>query len=366
MDLKILLLGGTGAMGTHLAKLLSLRGESVTVTSRKKHQDTNNIHYVMGNAHSINFLTTILQEKDWDVIIDFMGYNTEEFEKRVKKILAATKQYIFLSSARVYGPTNKGELITEKTPRLLDCSTDQKYLQTDEYALTKARQENILQQCGRTNYTIIRPYITFSEIRLQLGVYEKESWLSRALYGLPIVFSRDIATHYTTLTYGKDVSKGIMGIINNPKAYGEIFHITSPEHYHWEDILKLYVDVIEEETGNRPSIVMSDKSINLESKAMQYQVKYCRLFDRCFDNSKILSIVPDLQFGDTKWNLRCCLKEYIRTGNYPIPKPGLMNARLDRIAHVSMLHSFCPTIQSKLKYSILRYAPYFMIKPLIK
>lgn len=366
MSLKILLLGGTGAMGSHLAQLLSLRGDNITVTSRKKRQDTKNIHYVIGNAHDVNFLSTLLQRGNWDAIIDFMIYSTEEFESRIKRILLSTKQYVFISSARVYGPTNEGELITENTPRLLDCSTDKEYLRTNEYALAKARQENILLQSGRTNYTIIRPYITFSETRIQLGVYEKESWLSRALYGLPIVFSQDIATHYTTLTYGKDVSKGIMGIIDNPKAYGEAFHITSAESIRWEDVLRLYVNVIEKETGNRPSVVMTDRCINLDSKTMQYQVKYCRLFDRRFDNSKILSVVPDLQFGDTQKKLRDCLKECIQAGNCPRPYAGLMNARFDRIAHVSMLHGFCPTIQSKLKYSILRYAPGFMLKHLIK
>ena len=366
MHLKILLLGGTGAIGIHLSQLLSLRGDNITVTTRKKRNDTGNIHYAIGNAHDIQFLSSLLQGQNWDAIVDFMGYNTKEFQERAKRMLNSTKQYVFLSSARVYGPCQEGKLITENTPRLLDCTSDKEYLNTDEYALTKARQEDILQQSGKTNYTIIRPYITFSETRLQLGVYEKESWLSRALYGLPIVFSRDIAKHYTTLTYGKDVSKGIMGLINNPKAYGEAFHIASSESYQWEEILGVYVNVIEEETGSRPSIVMSDRCINLESKAMQYQVKYCRLFDRRFDNSKILNAVPDLQFGDTKSNLRYCLKEYIRSGSCPAPKPGLMNARLDRIANVSMLHDFCPDFGSKLKYSILRYAPYFIIKPLIK
>ena len=33
--------------------------------------------------------------------------------------------------------------------RLLDISKDDKYLRTDEYALAKARQENILQKSGK-------------------------------------------------------------------------------------------------------------------------------------------------------------------------------------------------------------------------
>ena len=48
-----------------------------------------------------------------------MVYNTDEFRVRVSQLLKATKQYIFISSARVYGPTNSSdELINEETPRL--------------------------------------------------------------------------------------------------------------------------------------------------------------------------------------------------------------------------------------------------------
>ena len=53
--------------------------------------------------------------------------------------------------------------------------------------LTKALQENLLRASGYKNWTIVRPYITFSDIRLQLGVYEKEQWLYRALQGRAIV-----------------------------------------------------------------------------------------------------------------------------------------------------------------------------------
>ena len=131
-------------------------------------------------------------------------------------------------------------MITEDTPKLLDVCKDEEYLSTDEYALTKARQENILRKSGSTNWTIIRPYITYSEIRLQLGVNEKETWLYRALHGHTIVFSQDIAKNYTTLTYGYDVARGMASIIGKPETYGEAFHITQSKPMKWSEILNLY------------------------------------------------------------------------------------------------------------------------------
>lgn len=47
--------------------------------------------------------------------------------------------------------------------------------------MAKARQEDILYQSGFSNYTIVRPSVTYNTYRLQLGALEKENWLYRAL-----------------------------------------------------------------------------------------------------------------------------------------------------------------------------------------
>lgn len=62
--MKILIFGGTGAMGTPLVELLAGQGHDVYVTSRRKREyETGNIHCVTGNAHEMTFLETVLQEK---------------------------------------------------------------------------------------------------------------------------------------------------------------------------------------------------------------------------------------------------------------------------------------------------------------
>lgn len=207
------MLGGTGAIGRAFIDLISSNpGISCVVTSRRKQCRNGRVIYVQGNAHNKEFLTSLL-EKKWNAIVDFMSYTTEELKDRIELMLSATEQYIFLSSSRVYAGTDS--LLTEDSPRLLDVTNDKEYLKTDEYALAKAREENIIQFFGKNNYTIVRPYITFSETRFQLGVMEKENWLYRALHGRTIVFSKDIAQKVTTLSYGADVAKGIYYIICN-------------------------------------------------------------------------------------------------------------------------------------------------------
>ena len=129
---KVLLLGGTGAIGKSLVNYLNTEEMEVYVTTRKNIQDKENIKYIPGNAHEIDFLKKILFEHEFDVIVDFMLYSYEELKRKIELFLENTKQYIFISSARVY--SNLDENICENTKRLLDVCEDKEYLMEEEYA----------------------------------------------------------------------------------------------------------------------------------------------------------------------------------------------------------------------------------------
>lgn len=224
--------------------------------------------------------------------------------------LNACHQYVFLSSARVYADSG-AKLITEESPLLLDTISDPVYLRTDEYALTKARQENILRQSKRKNYTIVRPYITYSENRLQLGVLEKEYWLYRALQRRSIVFSEDIADNMTTLTYGMDVSQAICSLLGQQKALGEAFHITGETPIRWSDVLALYRKVIARETGFMPNVVMTQRSTRLRYPEAKWQVLYDRYYNRVFDNTKIRQFYNINNFVIPQEGLNKCLTSFL-------------------------------------------------------
>lgn len=307
--MNILLLGGTGAMGMHLAKELANAEHSVFVTTRSNRTNSNGINYLVGNSHEEAFLNKILNQRSWDAIVDFMAYQTEEFRKKYMLFLNSTKQYVFLSSSRVYASSK--DRLTENSPRLLDVCPDQDYITTDEYALAKARQENLLKQSGKRNWTIIRPYVTFSEYRLQLSCEEKESWLYRALHGRTIVFSKDLSCRKTTFTYGADVAKGIASIMGKDSALGEAFHITNGESYFWSDILQIYLDALENELGFRPKAIEKERYEPYMGGNL-LQVKYDRLYDRIFDNEKINAFVDTTQFEKTRDAIHLCIHEFVK------------------------------------------------------
>lgn len=311
--MQILVLGGTGAMGQPLVETLS-HNNDVYVTSRSERTSTKRIKYINGNAQNREFLEKILCSKYWDAVIDFMVRSEDTLKELVSLFLDNTKQYVFISSSRVYAKTDG--IITETTPRLLEASTDKEYLQTKEYALSKAREEDVLLKSGRTNFTIIRPTISYNTYRLQLGVLEKENWLYRALKGRSIVFSEDINDKITTMTLGDDVSKGISSIIGQERALGEIFHITSPISLPWSDVLKVYLSVLNKHLGKEVRVVMTKKSLNLNFKWRIYQVIYCRYFNRTFDNSKISEYCDVNQFTAPQLGLKKCLEDFLKNPKF--------------------------------------------------
>lgn len=314
--MKVLLFGGTGAMGIHLVEILSSQSSNeVWVTSRSNHtSDKKNVTYIRGNAMDGSFVYPLIANNDFDAIVDFMTYSIDQLEERLPVMLSATKQYLFLSSARVF---SSEELpIKETSPRLLEACRDQEYLDTEEYSLAKAREEDLFKNQSSKNYTIIRPYITYSENRLQLGVLEKESWLYRALHGRSIVFSRDIADKFTTLTYGYDVASAIAKLIGNEKAIGETVNVMQTKSIKWNDVLSIYVELIKDLTGKSPRVVMIDHAINLHYQDRKWQVLYDRCLDRMFDTDKLHSIIGDHPFEDVKIGLRKSLEGFLRQPEY--------------------------------------------------
>ena len=308
--MKILLLGGTGAMGTHLVKhLLTNRNIEITVTSRKNRSGDDSIKYVVGNARDDEFMSRFLKDAHYDVIVDFMNYNYEEFQDYHKRLLDATNHYIFLSSSRVYA--NCSGRITENSPRLLETTTDTDFLATNRYALRKAREEDLLNTSGKTNFTIIRPYITYSNRRIQLGIYEKEEWLYRVLNDKPLIISNDILDKKTTLTYGKDVAYGIYKIALG-KPLSEAVHITTMENMRWIDILKLYASVIKKETG-KDSYIYTSQDIRTIEVLFEggYNTIYDRQWNRQFDNTKANAVCGHIDYLGMREGIETCLREFL-------------------------------------------------------
>ena len=308
---KILVLGGTGAMGVYLVKLLSCEKDmEVLVTSRSPRINFGNVKYILSNARDPKCMEDLLSGNHYDCIVDFMNYNYEEFEVWHTRLLDATDHYIFLSSSRVYA--NSATPLTEESPRLLETTTDKDFLATNRYALRKAREEDMLRSTGKKNFTIIRPYITYSNRRLQLGICEKEDWLYRVLNDKEILFSEGVLDNKTTLTYGDNVSYGIANLIKNAPN-GEAIHITTEETMTWREILCLYSRIIKEETNMDINLYTSPDIKNIELVYEGgYNTIYDRQWNRSFSNAKAEKMCGHIDYLPMNVGLESCLRAFLK------------------------------------------------------
>lgn len=276
----ILLLGGTGAIGMPLARLLVERGDRVVVTSREARKNGLGIEYVCGNAKDVSFLRSVIDNVVPDVIVDFMIYSTEEFRSRVNFLLGIGVQYVFLSSYTVFA---KAERISENSTRLLDATTDPMLLAADPYPIRKARCEDMLRNSSFRNWTIVRPGITYSGARLQFGCLESHTWLFRAMQGLPVVMPKAMRTCETTMTYGGDVARMLAELIGNKKAYGEDFNLSTSGHRSWKYIADVYAEMV--------GLIVTDCSVEDYCMIVGSDTAVSdRMSNRILNNDKILSV----------------------------------------------------------------------------
>lgn len=348
MNNKVLLLGGTGAMGMYLCEILYDKGYDVIVTSRQERKD-DRICYVKGNAHDYSFLEEILKTKYY-AIVDFMLYSSAEFDFRIKKMLESCDLYVFLSSSRVFSPCS--ELIKEDSPLLINASLQNKYISNGCYSIYKANQERTLFEAGN-NWIIVRPYITYSKERLPLGIFEKEDWLYRAMAGRTIVFSKSVADKYTTLTHGRDVAMAIAGLISLNESVGQNYNVSTSESVKWLDVLDMYLDVFEKHFGFRPKYILTDDEKLIPDTDQAYNDRY---FNRKFDNTKISKAVS-LRWENSLEGLKDCFEHFLKSPQFKTIS-WKREGRKDRLTKEWTPLKEIPGMKNKVKYLICRFSGY--------
>lgn len=357
--MSVLVLGGTGAMGVDLVRILAGRGMRVTVTSRSaRRSDRDGVTYVKGTAKDDAFLAEVLRG-GYDCVVDFMSYGTEEFSRRAELLLRATDQYVFISSARVYAPS-AGPL-TEGSPLLLDACDDEAYLATDEYALAKARQERLLAEAG-DGFTVIRPSLTYNSNRLQFAVSEKEEWLWRALRGRAIVLPSDMAQVKTTMAWGREVAEAIAALVCSQEALGQTVHVAGPRADTWQDILGVYQEVLRERGCSADVLVTSDSQEVAAALGRTYQIKYARAVSRVFDCGKLEAIAGCAPSTPAAVGLRRCLEEFLDSGSPFLGVDPLPQACFDSLAGEHTLPWEFGSWKDGARYLAARYTPYYALR----
>ncbi len=288
---KVLVLGGTGAMGIYLIPELLIMGYKVDVVTLDDAVAANaNLKYIKADAMDDAFLAELLQN-DYNAIVDFLTYYkpAESLAKRLPMLLENTEHYISLSSYRVYSDIEIP--IKETSPRLLNISDDMEYISSKavEYSLYKAIGEDMLTSSGYGNWTIVRPAITYSKFRFQLVNLEADVLMYRMLNNKKVLLPEEAMGVYGTMSWAGDVATMIARLVLNSQAYGEKYTVATAEHHTWREIADYYKEI----GGLDYSTVDMDTYLNAffsGGKFALWQLRYDRLANRIMDNSKILNM----------------------------------------------------------------------------
>ncbi len=289
---KILLIGGTGAMGVYLTPELLKKGYKVDVVSLDERvSDHPNLTYMKMDCKDLEVQKKLL-ENHYDAVVDFLIYKGDqnvEFKPHMEQFLANTDHYVYFSSYRIYA--DEEHPIRESSPRLLDVSTDADFLASanNEYSLYKAIGEELLRASGKKNWTAVRPAITFSQRRFQLTTLEANVVVERMRAGKVVVLPEAAMDKQATMSWAGDVAKMLAAIVLNEKAYGETYTLATAEHQTWREVANIYSEI----GGLKYITVDTDTYLNIVKPGNphdRYQLEYDRCFDRIVDNSKILEL----------------------------------------------------------------------------
>lgn len=361
--MRVLLLGGTGTLSRAVLKRALEAGWSVSVFNRGNNNQTipSDVEIIKGDFKQIDNCEKF-KNANYDVVIDFLSRIPEDIERCYPIFKNICTQYIFISSACVYRRAPSDFPIVETSPMP---NTNWRY-NVLKYECEKKLEG--LSKDATSYYTIVRPYITYDENRIPLGIapaykYHK-TIIERIRSGKPM-FVWDNGDAVSTITYTDDFAKGLVGLCLNDKAKKQAFHIVSDYQYTGKQILlELYSAL-----GETPNII-SVSSNELCQLMPNYSdmIKGDRALDAKFDNSKIKGAVPELKFEiDIKEGLKRIISHYdsMTDADYDYE----FDAQMDRAANkcgVKTKYISYPSLRKpqRLKYLIYKLFPYKLIKKL--
>jgi nucleoside-diphosphate-sugar epimerase len=282
---KALFIGGTGKISQACARRAIDLGMEIHVLNRgltTNRELPEEVHSLRADIRDPESVKAALGDREFDVVVNFVAYNAEHIRTDLDLFRGRTGQYVFISSASAYQTPPAQVPVTESTPLRNPIW---------EYSQRKIESEDLLVRAYREEgfpMTIVRPSHTYDRTSVPLV----GGWTSIARWrqGKPVVIHGD-GTSLWTITHQTDFAKGFVGLLGNPRAIGEAYHITSHEFLTWNQILAYLADAA---GVDDPQVVhVASDSIASVDRIWGDAVLGDMAHSMIFDNAKIRSVVPD-------------------------------------------------------------------------
>ena len=283
--MNALFIGGTGVISSASAQLAVERGIDLYLLNRgRSTRDAPEAATILtGDIRDRQSVVQALGDRTFDVVVDWIAFTPEHIELDLDLFRGRTEQYVFISSASAYQTPPASLPVTESTP------LHNPYWQ---YSRDKAACEERLLRAYREQafpITIVRPSHTYD--RTMLPTHGQYTVVDRMRKGKKVIVHGD-GTSLWTLTHHRDFARGFVGLLGNPQAIGDRFHITSDEVLTWNQIF----EIVARAAGAQPNLVhVPSDLIAAYDPRWGASLLGDKAHSVIFDNAKIRRVVPDFQ-----------------------------------------------------------------------
>jgi nucleoside-diphosphate-sugar epimerase len=289
--MKVLFVGGTGIISSACSELAVRNGIDLYLLNRGRSARLapDGAITLQADIRQPPSVEMVFGDLTFDVVVDWVAFTPDQVKTDLELFRKRTRQYIFISSASAYQKPPSFLPISESTP------LDNPYW---EYSRDKAACEAVLQQAGVQEgfpFTIVRPSHTYDRTLLPFdGGY---TTVARMRAGKPVVVHGDGSSLWT-MTHHRDFAVGFLGLLGNPHAIGQSFHITSDECLSWNQIYT----IVGQAAGVEPQLVhVPSELIARYDPEWGASLLGDKAHSMIFDNRKIRQLVPQFRPAIPFW-----------------------------------------------------------------
>lgn len=283
--MKVLFIGGTGIISSACTQLAATRGLDLYLLNRGQNARPvpENVQVLHGDLRDPTSLKAALKDYSFDVVVNWIAFTPDQIEADLATFRGRTRQYVFISSASAYQTPPVTLPVVESTPL---------HNPFWQYSRNKIACEDRLIRAMREEHfpvTIVRPSHTYDQTLLPMdGGY---TVVHRMRQGKRVIVHGDGSSLWT-LTHHRDFAVGFVGLLGNPHAIGEVFHITSDELLTWNQIF----DTVAQAAQTQADIVhLPSELIATYEPEWGAGLLGDKAHSMIFDNTKIKRVVPEYQ-----------------------------------------------------------------------
>ena len=242
---KILVTGGAGFIGSHVAEALINRGYAVTILDDLSGGFLDNVvrgvSFVEGSINDVALVERLFEQERYAYVFHLAAYAAEGLSHFIKRfnynnnligsvnlinasVNYGVKCFVFTSSIAVYGASPQLPMTEETPPR-----------PEDPYGIAKLAVEQELRVCKEMfdlDYIIFRPHNVYGE-RQNIGDKYRNVvgiFMNQILQGKPMTIF-GAGTQTRAFSHIADVAPIIAESIEAPQAYNQIFNIGADQPY---------------------------------------------------------------------------------------------------------------------------------------